>query len=74
MASRLPIVINAGQPQQLQSGDTIAPAAIADATVSGKLITGFSALAGVVAATDSILQAINKIVGNILNIDRKSVV
>ena len=65
MASRLPIVINAGHQQQLQSGDTIAPAAIADTTVSGKLITGFSALAGVVAATDTILQAINKIVGNV---------
>lgn len=39
--------------------------AISAATVTGKLITGFVSGAGVVAATDTILQAFNKIVGNI---------
>lgn len=38
---------------------------IAASTVTGKLITGFVSGAGVVAATDTILQAINKMVGNI---------
>jgi len=38
---------------------------IAAATVTGKLITGFVSGAGVVAATDTILQAINKLNGNI---------
>lgn len=36
-----------------------------DAAVSGKLITGFSAGAGTVAGSDTILGALNKIVGNI---------
>lgn len=39
--------------------------AISAATVTGKLITGFVSGAGVVAATDTILQAFDKIVGNI---------
>lgn len=50
------------------SGDVTGAAtatAIAAATVTGKLITGFVSGAGTVAATDTILQAINKIVGNI---------
>lgn len=38
--------------------------AIAAATVTGKLITGYTSGAGTVAATDSILQAINKLNGN----------
>lgn len=40
-------------------------ASFTDAAVSGKLITGFSAAAGTVAASDTILGAFNKIVGNI---------
>jgi hypothetical protein len=39
---------------------------IAAATVTGKLITGFVSGAGTVAATDTILQAINKLNGNTL--------
>jgi N-acetylneuraminic acid mutarotase len=38
--------------------------AIDDATVTGKLLTGFSSAPGTVAATDSILSAINKLNGN----------
>jgi hypothetical protein len=38
---------------------------IANAIVIGKVITGFSSGAGAVAATDTILQAINKLDGNI---------
>jgi hypothetical protein len=38
--------------------------AIADATVTGKLLTGFTSVAGTIAATDSILSAINKLNGN----------
>jgi len=37
---------------------------ITDAAVSGKLITGYVSGAGTVAATDSILQAIQKLNGN----------
>jgi N-acetylneuraminic acid mutarotase len=37
---------------------------IADAKVTGKLLTGFTSIAGTVAATDSILSAINKLNGN----------
>jgi hypothetical protein len=39
-------------------------ASFTDAAVTGKLITGFSTGAGVVAATDTILQSLNKIDGN----------
>ena len=39
--------------------------AISAATVTGKLITGFVSGAGTVAATDTILQAINKLDGNV---------
>lgn len=39
--------------------------AITAATVTGKLITGFVSGAGTVAATDTILQAFNKINGNV---------
>jgi hypothetical protein len=39
--------------------------AFTDAAVTGKLITGYVSGAGVVAATDSILQAIQKLNGNI---------
>jgi hypothetical protein len=38
--------------------------AIAATVVTGKVITGYSSGAGVVAATDSILQAVNKLDGN----------
>lgn len=38
--------------------------AISASTVTGKLITGFSSGAGTVAASDTILQAINKLDGN----------
>lgn len=38
---------------------------LANAAVIGKVLTGFAAGAGVVAATDTILAAFNKIVGNI---------
>lgn len=37
---------------------------LSNAAVIGKVLTGFSASAGVVAATDSILAAFNKVVGN----------
>jgi hypothetical protein len=50
------------------SGDvtgTQGATAISPATVTGKALTGFSASAGTVSATDSILTGINKIVGNI---------
>ena len=80
MATRIPLVINAGQNEQLQSGDsidvgsspvggdvggTVASTTIAASVVLSKLITGFVSGAGIVAATDTILQALNKIVGNI---------
>lgn len=46
------------------------PAAdFSDANVTGKLITGFVSGAGVVAATDTILEAINKLDGNSIAID-----
>lgn len=38
---------------------------LTNSAVIGKVLTGFAAGAGVVAATDTILQAINKLVGNI---------
>lgn len=38
---------------------------LSNAAVIGKVLTGFSSGAGTVSASDSILQAINKIVGNI---------
>lgn len=38
---------------------------VLNATVIGKVLTGFSAGAGTVSATDTILQALQKIVGNI---------
>jgi hypothetical protein len=41
---------------------------ITNASVIGKLLTGFSAASGVVAATDTIIQAFNKIVGNITSL------
>ena len=39
---------------------------VLNSAVIGKILTGFSAGAGTVSATDTILQAINKIVGNIV--------
>jgi hypothetical protein len=42
-------------------------ASFTDAAVTGKIITGYSSSAGVVADTDSILVAINKLNGNITN-------
>lgn len=47
------------------SGATSITASIAASTVTGKLITGFVSGAGTVGATDTILQAINKLDGNI---------
>ena len=50
------------------SGDvtgTQGATAISASTVTGKLLTGFVAGSGVVSTTDSILRAINKIVGNV---------
>lgn len=49
------------------AGDVTGPigtTAIAAATVTGKLITGYVSGAGTVAATDTVLQAINKLNGN----------
>jgi hypothetical protein len=48
-------------------------ASFTDASVTGKLITGFSAGAGAVAATDTILEALNKIVGNISAVNASEV-
>lgn len=39
-----------------------------DSAVTGKLLTGYSSSAGTVAATDTILQGINKLNGNAVNI------
>ncbi len=50
------------------SGPGSVAATVTNSAVIGKVLTGFSALAGVVAATDTILQAINKIVGNIASV------
>jgi hypothetical protein len=50
------------------SGDvtgTQSATAISSATVTGKLITGFVSGAGTVAATDTVLQAIQKLDGNV---------
>lgn len=40
---------------------------LTNSSIIGKVLTGFTAGAGVVAATDSILQAFQKVVGNIAN-------
>lgn len=61
------------------SGPGSVAASIAASTVTGKLITGFVSGAGTVASTDTILQALNKLDGNIAGkqagpLDRKSVV
>lgn len=47
------------------SGATSIIVSISNATVTGKLLTGYVSGAGTVAATDSILQAIQKLNGNI---------
>jgi len=47
------------------TGPGSAVASIAATTVTGKLITGFVSGAGTVSATDTILQAINKLDGNV---------
>jgi hypothetical protein len=47
------------------TGSGATAATVANSAVMGKLLTGFSASAGVVAATDTVLQAFDKIVGNI---------
>ncbi len=47
---------------------------LSNAGVIGKVLTGFASAAGVVAATDTILQAINKIVGNIAAIPAAKIV
>jgi hypothetical protein len=46
-------------------GNKLESSAFSDSGVTGKLITGFSSGAGTVEATDTILQAINKLNGNI---------
>jgi hypothetical protein len=46
------------------SGPGSASALISSATVTGKLLTGYVSGAGVVAATDTLLQAVNKLNGN----------
>jgi len=46
-------------------GNKLESSAFSDTGVTGKLITGFSSGAGAVAGTDTILQAINKLDGNI---------
>jgi len=46
------------------TGPGSAAATISSATVTGKLLTGYISGAGTVAATDTILQAINKLNGN----------
>jgi hypothetical protein len=50
---------------QTQLSGKLDTANFTDAAVTGKLITGYVSGAGVVAATDTILQAINKLNGNI---------
>jgi len=45
--------------------DFLTPTSFTATAVTGKLITGFSSGAGTVAATDTILQAINKLDGNV---------
>lgn len=47
------------------SGPGSASATITNAAVIGKVLTGFSAGAGTVASTDTILQGFNKLVGNV---------
>lgn len=46
------------------TGPGSATASISAATVTGKLLTGYVSGAGTVAATDTILQAVNKLNGN----------
>lgn len=50
---------------QTQIDSKLATSAFTDAAVTGKLITGFTSGAATVLATDTILQAINKLDGNI---------
>lgn len=51
----------------LSAADNALPAAsFTSAAVTGKLITGYSSGAGAVSATDTILQSINKINGNVV--------
>jgi len=50
---------------QTQLGNKLDSSSFTDAAVTSKLITGYVSGAGVVAATDTILQAINKLNGNI---------
>jgi hypothetical protein len=47
------------------TGSGATAATVANSAVMGKLLTGFSPSAGVVATTDTVLQAFDKIVGNI---------
>jgi hypothetical protein len=68
--------VTAGQTLTVTTGGTLGSnaytstaylptASFTDAAVTGKLITGFVSGAGTVAATDTILQAINKLDGNV---------
>lgn len=50
------------------AGGTAIGAAIPAATITGKALTGFSAGAGTVSATDTILQGFNKLAGNTQNL------
>ena len=47
------------------SGSVATPSTAAASDITGQLITGFSSGAGTVAGTDTILQAINKLDGNV---------
>ena len=59
------ITVIGGKNTAVQAAAALPSASFTDAAVTGKLITGYSSGAGTVAATDSILQAINKLNGNI---------
>ncbi len=57
--------LNGNQVLSKATADAALPSAsFTDAAVSGKLLTGYVSGAGVVAATDTLLQAINKLNGN----------
>jgi len=61
MAARKPLVVIGGAAQELPAADYVTAD---NADVIGKVLTGFASGAGTVAATDSILAAIQKLNGN----------